>query len=116
MHQCGGWRERIALMGEWDPELEERARRQQLAAAMGGEERVARQHANGRLTVRERIAQLLDDGSFREIGGLAGSATYDEGGGLKEFVPTKFVTGGRRIDGRPGGVAGGGLPRPGGGP
>ena len=87
-------------MGEWDPELEERARRQQLAAAMGGEERVARQHANGRLTVRERIAQLLDDGSFREIGGLTGSATYDESGELKDFVPTNFVTGEGRIDGR----------------
>ena len=66
-------------MSEWDPELAERARRQALAAQMGGEERVARQHANGRLTVRERIARLLDEGSFREIGGLTGSATYDDG-------------------------------------
>src|SRR3954467_4335954 len=87
-------------MGEWEAELDERARRQQLAAAMGGEERVARQHANGRLTVRERIARLLDESSFREIGGLTGSATYDESGELKDFVPTNFVTGEGRLDGR----------------
>src|SRR4051812_16713390 len=87
-------------MSEWDAELEERARRQALAAQMGGEERVARQHANGRLTVRERIARLLDDGTFREIGGLTGSATYDDSGELKDFVPTNFVTGEGRVEGR----------------
>jgi acetyl-CoA carboxylase carboxyltransferase component len=32
-------------------------------------EAVARQHALGKLTARERIARLLDDGSFRELGG-----------------------------------------------
>ena len=67
---------------------------------MGGEERVARQHANGRLTVRERIARLLDAGTFREIGGLTGTATYDDGGKLKDFVPTNFVTGEGRVEGR----------------
>jgi acetyl-CoA carboxylase carboxyltransferase component len=87
-------------MAEWEQELEERARRQELAARMGGEERVARQHANGRLTVRERIARLLDDGTFREIGGLTGTATYDDSGDLKDFVPTNFVTGEGRVDGR----------------
>src|SRR5207302_2772491 len=54
----------------------------------------------GRLTVRERITRLLDDGSFREVGALTGSATYDESGELKEFVPTNFVTGEGRIDRR----------------
>jgi len=34
---------------------------------MGGEERVAKQHAKGKLTARERIKLLFDDGSFREI-------------------------------------------------
>jgi propionyl-CoA carboxylase beta chain len=87
-------------MSSWDRELAERARRQHLAAQMGGEERVTRQHANNRLTVRERIARLLDTGSFREIGGLTGSATYDDSGELKDFVPTNFVTGEGRADGR----------------
>jgi acetyl-CoA carboxylase carboxyltransferase component len=66
-------------MAEWDPELDELSRRRALAEQMGGEERVARQHATGRLTVRERIAKLADPGSFREIGSLAGTATYARG-------------------------------------
>ncbi len=52
---------------------------------MGGEERVERQHASGRLTVRERIERLFDPGSFHETGALAGRATYSDGrraGGL----------------------------------
>ena len=87
-------------MGEWSSELAEGERRRALAARMGGEERVARQHANGRLTVRERIAHLLDEGSFREIGALTGAATYDDSGELEDFTPTNFVTGEGRIDGR----------------
>jgi propionyl-CoA carboxylase beta chain len=87
-------------VGEWDDELAEGARRRELAMRMGGEERVARQHDNGRLTVRERIDHLLDPGTFREVGGLTGSATYDESGELKDFVPTNFITGAGRIDGR----------------
>src|SRR4051794_3761554 len=73
---------------------------------MGGEERVARQHAAGRLTVRERIAHLVDDGSWGETGALTGTATYADGGELAEFTPTNFVTGRARIDGRPVVVAG----------
>ena len=45
---------------------------------MGGEERVERQHASGRLTVRERIERLFDAGTFHETGALAGRATYDD--------------------------------------
>ena len=60
----------------WEPELEELRRRRELAARMGGPERVARQHDSGRLTVRERVDRLLDAGSFRETGGIAGRAVY----------------------------------------
>jgi acetyl-CoA carboxylase carboxyltransferase component len=62
---------------DWSPELAELERRRELARRMGGAERVARQHETGRLTVRERIELLLDDGSFRETGSLAGRAGYD---------------------------------------
>ena len=51
--------------------LEDLERRRAEALAMGGEERIARHHACGRLTARERIAALVDDGSWREIGLLA---------------------------------------------
>ena len=51
--------------------IEELERRRAEALAMGGEERIARHHESGRLTARERIAALVDDGSWREIGLLA---------------------------------------------
>ena len=59
----------------WEPELEELRRREALARQMGGEERIARQHASGRLTVRERIERLADPGTFHETGALAGRGT-----------------------------------------
>jgi propionyl-CoA carboxylase beta chain len=86
--------------GQWDAELGDLARRHELAHLMGGQERVARQHENGRLTVRERIDHLLDPGSFREVGALTGTATYDDDGKLVELVPTNFVTGFGKLDGR----------------
>lgn len=72
----------------------------ELARQMGGEANVARHHANGRLTVRERIDRLLDPGSFHEIGALAGRAEYDAAGQLTTFVPANFVMGTGRLDGR----------------
>jgi acetyl-CoA carboxylase carboxyltransferase component len=84
----------------WEPELQELARRQALAEQMGGAERVARQHATGRLTVRERIAALLDDGSFAETGALAGVGQYDADGELSDFLPANMVVGQGAIDGR----------------
>jgi acetyl-CoA carboxylase carboxyltransferase component len=51
--------------------LAELERRRAAALAMGGEERIARHHASGRLTARERLALLLDEGSWLEVGLLA---------------------------------------------
>lgn len=83
----------------WEREVDEIRRRKELAAAMGGEESVARQHGGGKLTVRERIDFLLDDGSFHEVGALAGRARYQDGR-LEEFRPSNFVFGMGRIAGR----------------
>nr|BFE60258.1 carboxyl transferase domain-containing protein [Dactylosporangium thailandense] len=54
-----------------------------LAGMGGGEKAIARHHANGKLTVRERVALLIDpDSPFLEIGALAGYHTdYPVGGG-----------------------------------
>lgn len=90
----------------WKPEIEELRRREALAREMGGAEKVARQHAAGRLTVRERIARLLDEGSFHEIGALTGKASYHASGALESFVPANFVFGRGRVEGRPVVVAG----------
>src|SRR3954452_1621225 len=84
----------------WDPELDELRRRTELAHEMGGDERVARQHASGRLTVRERVGRLFDDGTFHETGALAGRATYGDDGELEAFLPANMVVGQGRIDGR----------------
>ncbi|MGI8559738.1 MAG: acyl-CoA carboxylase subunit beta [Solirubrobacteraceae bacterium] len=83
----------------WGPELEELQRRVERAQRMGGEERVARQHASGRLTVRERVDALLDDGSFHETGALAGVARYSDHE-LVDFLPANMVVGQGRIEGR----------------
>jgi acetyl-CoA carboxylase carboxyltransferase component len=85
----------------WEPELEELARRTALAEQMGGEEKVERHHANGKLTVRERIEALLDAQSFHEVGALTGRATYDDDGNLVAVMPANFVMGRGRIDTRP---------------
>ena len=84
----------------WQPELDEVRRRRELAERMGGPGKVGRQHDAGRLTVRERLAVLLDDGSFDEIGTLAGMAVYDDDGDLADFTAANFVTGTGRINGR----------------
>jgi acetyl-CoA carboxylase carboxyltransferase component len=85
----------------WQPELDELARRQAMAEAMGGPDKVRRQHEGGRLTVRERIAGMLDAGSFHEVGTIAGKAEYDAQGNLKDFSPSNCVMGRGRVDGRP---------------
>jgi acetyl-CoA carboxylase carboxyltransferase component len=84
----------------WQKEVDEIKRRAGLAKEMGGPANIERQHANGRLTVRERIERLLDPGSFHEIGALAGKAVYDGEGRLALFVPSNFVLGTGRIEGR----------------
>src|SRR5271165_4956550 len=91
----------LAFVGmTWQPELDELRRRQELAERMGGPDKIRRQHDAGRLTVRERIAALLDEGSFREIGALAGRAEYDDDGELSSFMAANFVAGTGRVAGR----------------
>jgi acetyl-CoA carboxylase carboxyltransferase component len=85
----------------WDAELDELRRREQHAEELGGPERVQRQHAGGRLTIRERITALVDEGSFHEIGKIAGRAEYDRANDLKRLVPSNFVFGRALVDGRP---------------
>ena len=88
-------------MNDWQPEIEELRRRQAPAQDMGGADRVARQRERGKLTVRERIAGLLDPGSLREWGSLAGEARYDETGHLVAFRASSCLGGRGTIDARP---------------
>jgi acetyl-CoA carboxylase carboxyltransferase component len=90
----------------WESAIEELRQREGLARRMGEEEKVTRHHNAGKLTVRERIDALLDDGSFHEIGTISGKPTYDEDGNLVDLRSTNFVMGRGRIDGRTVVVAG----------
>ena len=85
----------------WDTELEELAARRRLAEKMGGEEKVARQHGRGKLDARARIAGLVDEGSFREIGKIAGRGTYDDDAEFQDFAPSNLIFGRADIDARP---------------
>lgn len=85
----------------WEEDVAELRRRQQQARQMGGPEKLARQRAQGKLNVRERLAALVDEGSFEEIGELAGFAHYNDDGALTAFQPANFLFGLARIAGRP---------------
>jgi acetyl-CoA carboxylase carboxyltransferase component len=84
----------------WDKEVQELQRRRYLAQQQGGEASIAKQHARGRMTIRERIDVLLDDGSFREHGRATASPVYDENDELLEYVPANYVVGFGAIEGR----------------
>ena len=85
---------------DWSAEVAEIERRHELAHAMGGPGKVARQRGDGKLTARERIEAMADAGSFREIGALAGFASYDGSGQATQVLPANFVAGTARLNGR----------------
>jgi acetyl-CoA carboxylase carboxyltransferase component len=84
----------------WEAEVREIHKRRALARAQGGDEGITRQHNYGKLTIRERIEQILDPGSFREHGQMAGSAYLDEDGEVESFSPGNYLVGFGQIDGR----------------
>ena len=85
----------------WDKEIEELKHRERLSEAMGGADKVERQHHFGKLTIRERVDAIADAQSFHEIGKLAGVSTYSDDGELEAFTPSNFVFGTAELDGRP---------------
>ncbi len=74
--------------------------RDELAEAGGGEERRAREHKLGKMTARERIELLLDEGTFEEIDKFVTHRTTEFGMGDQVILGDGFVTGYGRIDGR----------------
>jgi len=66
----------------------------------GGQERVEKQHASGKLTARERIARLVDPNSFQEIGLFALHRSTYFGMADKEMPADGVVTGCAQVDGR----------------
>jgi acetyl-CoA carboxylase carboxyltransferase component len=89
----------------WQREVDEINQRRKWAHEMGGTERISRQRERGYLNVRERITGLVDPGSFREVGKLAGSGSYKDGK-VVDVKPAPYVMGLADIDGRPVAVGG----------
>lgn len=75
---------------------------QKLAKAYlgGGEARIEKQHQKKKLTARERVEYLLDDGSFEEIGALVTHRTKDFGMEDQQFYGDGVVTGYGTIEGK----------------
>jgi len=70
------------------------------AEAGGGEARVRAQHAKGKLSARERLDALLDEGSFVEFDRFVTHRATDFGLAEQKFFGDGVVTGHGRIDGR----------------
>jgi len=66
----------------------------------GGEKRIAAQHEKGKLTARERIAILLDEGSFEELDPFVIHRATEFGLGDKKFLGDAVVTGYGKVNGR----------------
>lgn len=76
---------------DWADTLDELSRRRGHARGMGGDERLAKHHAKGKLDARGRIEHLVDKGTFHEFGTLVGG----------EIAADGIVAGSGLIDGKP---------------
>jgi acetyl-CoA carboxylase carboxyltransferase component len=83
---------------KWEAILGELERRRAFSQAMGGEEKLAKFAAAGKLNARQRLAALFDGGDFVEVGGFTG--VMSEGGNAPAPCDA-FVAGFGKVDGRP---------------
>ncbi|MBI2913416.1 MAG: acyl-CoA carboxylase subunit beta [Chloroflexi bacterium] len=80
--------------------LAELQRLKESAQLGGGKERIEAQHARGKLTARERLSILLDEGSFEELDSLVTHRTSEFGLDKQKYYGDAVVTGYGKIDGR----------------
>src|SRR5882724_3663706 len=83
-----------------EQKLAELKRRDSLAEAGGGKERQERQHKEGKMSARERIEFLLDEGTFEEFDKMVTHSCTDFGMEQNKVYGDGFVTGYGRIEGR----------------
>ena len=88
--------------GEFEQKLGDLRERRRRNLAMGGPEKVAKQHERGKLTARERIDLLFDPGTFVEFGLLAhqGSMRGNEVDAPEKTPADGVITGHGMVDGR----------------
>jgi propionyl-CoA carboxylase beta chain len=87
-------------MGFMSKRFEGLYRRNELADQGGGEKRVEKQHKEGKLSARERIALLVDEGSFVEMDRFVTHRCLDFGMADQQVLGDGFITGYGRVDGR----------------
>lgn len=87
-------------MSDFDARRADLEARREEARRGGGPERIARQHEKGKLTARERLEILLDDGSFQELGRFVRHQTHDFGLAKNRPYGDGVITGFGTIDGR----------------
>ncbi|PYY01660.1 MAG: methylmalonyl-CoA carboxyltransferase, partial [Acidobacteria bacterium] len=83
-----------------EQKLDDLKRREAAAEAGGGKERRERQHKEGKLSARERINFLLDEGTFEETDRFVTHRATDFGMDQQKVLGDGFVTGYGRIEGR----------------
>ena len=83
-----------------DPKIEQLTKLKAQSQLGGGEARIEKQHAGGKMTARERIDLLLDRGTFREIDALVVHREKNFGMADKKFLGDSVVTGWGTINGR----------------
>src|SRR5206468_3550949 len=83
-----------------EEKLQELKRRDQLAEEGGGKERRERQHREGKMSARERIEFLLDEGTFEELDKMVTHRCQDFGMQEQKIIGDGFVTGYGRVEGR----------------
>ena len=84
----------------WDEAIKELDNRRQRALAGGGQSKIDKQHAGGKMTARERIEVLLDPGTFVEVDGFIESRIDDFDLDKRRVPGDGVVTGYGEIDGR----------------
>lgn len=86
----------------WAPEdLDELNARREKASVGGGQKRIDAQHKKGKLTARERIEYLFDEGSFQEVGAFIESRFTEFGMAQKRLPGDGVITGFGTINGEP---------------
>jgi propionyl-CoA carboxylase beta chain len=90
----------MAINQKSDSRIEELRRRNAQAEEGGGAERREREHKSGKLTARERIDLLLDEGTFEELDKFVTHNSTDFGMAEQRPLGDGFITGFGRIEGR----------------
>ena len=85
---------------KWQSSNDHLKRRRDIISQCGGLDRITKQHASGKLTARERMDALFDDGTFVEINDMITSRATDFGMDKKKKPGDGVVTGYGYIHGR----------------